>query len=247
MNVDIFHNDPSIRWYFASAIPMMVLVLFLWYFIKHFLARRRQTPYQRGIYEHLFFELATAYPRLWSRSGPNEHVTPQNWLDRLKWRLIMFWNDSKKTIQKGSVDSEYDDLGAWARLKRTLTRRWTYQIRVADIDLGPSTTTLEGGVAASQTSFEIERKDAAQPTSVQFMRTSATGDLPGGMLEVPMPESTFTRRYTVPSSRPTSSAGKESSGGSSKRDSGLMVEEEPAEWLKEWGRGGRGEGAVVHD
>ena len=157
----------------------------------------------------------------------------------------MIWNDSKKTIQKGSVDSEYDDLGAWARFKRTLTRRWTHQIRVADIDLGPSTTTLEGGVA-SQTSFELERKDAAEPTTVQFMRTSATGDLPGGMLEVPMPESTFTRRYTVPS-RPTSSAGKASSEGSSKRDSGLMVEEEPTEWLKNWGFRGKGEGATGHD
>ncbi len=155
----------------------------------------------------------------------------------------MFWNDSKKTIQKGSNDSEYDDLGAWARFKRTLTRRWTSQIRVADIDLGPSTTTLEDGVA-SQTSFEIEPKGAVQPT-VQFMRTLATGDLPGGMLEVPMPESTFTRRYTVPS-RPTSSAGKASSEGSSKRDSGLMVEEEPAEWLKEWGGGRKGEGATAH-
>lgn len=103
---------------------------------------------------------------------------------------------------------------------------------------------------ASQTSFELERKDIAQPTTttVQFMRTSATGDLPGGMLEVPMPESTFTRRYTVPStSRPTSSAGKESSGGSSKRDSGLMVEEEPAEWLKEWGSPrSKSESAAVH-
>ena len=113
---------------------------------------------------------------------------------------------------------------------------------MADIDLGPSTTTLEGGVA-SQTSFEIERKDATLPTTVQFMRTSATGDLPGGMLEVPMPESTFTRRYTVPSI-PTSSARKASSEGSSKRDSGLMVEEEPAEWLKDWGSGGNRWGSV---
>ena len=68
-----------------------------------------------------------------------------------------------------------------------------------------------------------------QPT-VQFTRTSATGDLHGGMLGVLVPESTFTRRYTVPS-RPTPSAGKAISGESSKRDSGLMVEEEPAEWF----------------
>lgn len=68
MNVDIFKSDPDVKYYFASALPMMFVVLGGWYLIKHFLARRRQTPYQRGIYEHLFFELATTYPRLWSRS-----------------------------------------------------------------------------------------------------------------------------------------------------------------------------------
>ncbi len=43
MNVDIFKSDPDVRYYFASAIPMMAVVLVGWYFIKHFLARRRQT------------------------------------------------------------------------------------------------------------------------------------------------------------------------------------------------------------
>lgn len=97
MNVDIFKSDPDVKYYFASAVPMMVVVLVGWYFIKHFLARRRQTPYQRGIYENLFFELATSYPRLWSRSGPNDNISPQTKLDRAKWRLITFWNDSAKT------------------------------------------------------------------------------------------------------------------------------------------------------
>ncbi len=43
MNVDIFKSYPDVRYYFASAVPMMVVVLVGWYFIKHFLARRRQT------------------------------------------------------------------------------------------------------------------------------------------------------------------------------------------------------------
>lgn len=71
MNVDIFESEPDVKYYFASAVLMMV-VLVGWYFKKHLLARRRQTPYQGGIYEHLFFELATTYPRLRSRSGPND-------------------------------------------------------------------------------------------------------------------------------------------------------------------------------
>lgn len=97
MNVDILKSDPDVKYYFASAVPMMIVVLIGWYFIKHVLAKRRQTPYQRGVYEHLFFELATKYPRLWSRSGPNDDISPQNTLDRVKWRLIKVWNDSAKT------------------------------------------------------------------------------------------------------------------------------------------------------
>ena len=40
MNVDIFQSDPDVKYYFVSAVPMMIVVLVGWYFIKHFLARR---------------------------------------------------------------------------------------------------------------------------------------------------------------------------------------------------------------
>ena len=43
---------------------MLVFVLCAWYLLKHFIAARRQTPYQRGIYEHLFYDLAVAYPNV---------------------------------------------------------------------------------------------------------------------------------------------------------------------------------------
>ena len=43
MNVDIFASNPDIRYYFASAVPMMAVVLVGWYIVKHILARRRQT------------------------------------------------------------------------------------------------------------------------------------------------------------------------------------------------------------
>ena len=43
MNVDIFKSD-QVKYYFASAIPMMVVVLAGWYLIKHVLAQTRQTP-----------------------------------------------------------------------------------------------------------------------------------------------------------------------------------------------------------
>ena len=247
MNVDIFQSGPgypSIRYYFASAVPMMVLTLLGWYFIKHALARQRQTPYQRGIYEHLFFELATAYPRLWSRSGPNEDVAAQGTIDRLKWRLLTLWNDPAKTVRAGAAgsgeDAEYDDLGAWSRLKRTLTRRWTSQIQVQDDrPIEFSSMTLEAGVGESSNGDIHDEKPV--PVAMQFMRTAATGDhVPdgggSGMLEVPMawdPESSFTMRQRIAAERPSSAGSGTSSGGN--RNSGIMVEEEPSTWLKDYG------------
>ena len=231
MNVDIFQSSPgypSIRWYFASALPMMVLVLVFWYFIKHFLARRRQTPYSRGIYEHLFFELATAYPRLWSRSGPLGNFEPQSTLDRVKWRLIIFWNDSAKTILAGTSaqDAEYDDLGAWSRFKRTLTRRWTSQIRVESIASPPSSITLEEG----SNDDSVSGRDKVEESKPRIVRTSVTGGEPGGMLEVPSNQMAFMRMQSIHSRPPTAD-----SITSSNRNSGIMVEEEPSDWLRDFG------------
>jgi len=236
MNVDIFQSDPgypSIRYYFASAVPMMVITLLGWYFIKHSLARRRQTPYQRGIYEHLFSELASAYPGLWSRTGPNESVEPGTTMDRLKWYLVTLWNDPAKTVSAGAgdADAEYNDLGAWSRFKRSLTRRWTSQLRGSETEMDSSTTTLEDGKPSDSTSG-IEDKPPIQ--AAQFMRTAATGDLPGGMLEVPtspVPVSTFMGTQAVVS-RPGSAGSMASSGN---RNSGMMVEEEPSTWLRDFG------------
>lgn len=65
------------------------------------------------------------------------------------------------------------------------------------------------------------------------MRTSATGDLPGGILEVPgaVPASTFERRQTVVS-RPNSAGSDQRS---PNRNSGVMVEEKPSPWLRDYG------------
>lgn len=43
MNVDIFQSDPDVKYYFASAVPLMAVVLVGWYIVKHALAKRRQT------------------------------------------------------------------------------------------------------------------------------------------------------------------------------------------------------------
>lgn len=230
MNVDIFANNPSIKWYFVVAVPMMLLVLIFWYVIKHFLARRRQTPYQRGIYENLFHELATTYPSLWSRSGPRNIIRPQSMMDRFKWRLILYWNMPGKTIKAGPVDedSEFDGLGAWARLKRSLTRRWTSQIRnIGRSNLYASATMLEEGGDANVVSSGI-----GEVTELLALpATENAQNLPGGMLKVSLPPASFIRSSRSESAERPSS--RETSG--TKRNSGVMVEEERTTWLQELG------------
>ena len=124
-------------------------------------------------------------------------------------------------------DAEYDDLGAWSRLKRTLTRRWTSQISIVD-DASSSTTTLEEGGAEGHLAGE------KLGSAANFMQVQGRTDAPEGMLELPVPQSRLMMQEGM-SLRP-SSGGKASDKGSSNRNSGVMVEEEAATWLEQYGR-----------
>ncbi|KAI9827078.1 MAG: hypothetical protein M1826_006442 [Phylliscum demangeonii] len=131
MQVDLFDRRPSIKWYFVTAVPFMLTVIIVLFAFKNYRARRQQTPYQRGVYEHLFQDLSNTYPRLWSRGGPRTKVVPRGIMNRLKWRLISYWADPDKTINRGTPDDEddIDDiLGSVSRLKRYWMRQWTGQI-----------------------------------------------------------------------------------------------------------------------
>lgn len=95
-----------------------------------------------------------------------------------------------------------------------------------------STTTLEeGGVESHVGGEKVE-------SATNFVQVQGGTDLSGGMLEVPVSQSTVMKQDHV-SSRP-SSAGRVSvsisTKGSSNRNSGLMVEEEAPTWLQEYGR-----------
>ncbi|KAL8721748.1 MAG: hypothetical protein Q9225_001646 [Loekoesia sp. 1 TL-2023] len=234
MNVDAFSNDPSIKWYFVSTVPLMLLVLSLWDIVKHVLARRRQTPYQRGVYEHLFRDLATSYPQLWSRSGPRQFIRPQGMMGRVKWNLILYWNRPEKTVRSGAPDpdSDEDDLGAWARCKRTLTRRWTSQLR-STAPVGVSSSSLEEGSADD---LGVISDGVSGVTELLALpATENAENLPGGMLRLPVSPGAQARRQRASPQRsslerPTS---KGSSGG---RDSGILIEEEALNWLQELGR-----------
>lgn len=233
MNVDTFSGNPSIKWYFIAVVPMMILVFIFWYVIKHFLARRRQTPYQRGIYESLFHELAAKYPLLWSRSGPRNIVKPQGFFDRVRWSLILYWNYPEKTITAGDEDSEYDGLGAWSRLKRILTRRWTSQIRKLDHnDDSASVGSLEEGGGSESHTIGGGIGDLTELLTLPV--TEHAENLPGGMLKVPMPPPSWTGPQST-SSKAASVERPSSKDSSAKRNSGVMVEEERPTWLRELG------------
>ncbi|MBE7182201.1 MAG: magnesium transporter CorA family protein, partial [Terriglobus roseus] len=132
MNVDTFSNDPSLKWFFISAVPLMLVVLGLWYVVKHMIARSRQDPLVRGTWEHLFHDLAVRHPQVWSRDGPRDYVRPKGRVARVKWALLKRWLAPAKTIAAGNYDNTVDGLGAWARLQRYLAIRWLPEIEVED-------------------------------------------------------------------------------------------------------------------
>ncbi|KAL8703884.1 MAG: hypothetical protein Q9201_002935 [Fulgogasparrea decipioides] len=234
MNVDTFSGDPSIKWYFVSAVPLMTIVLILWYIIKHFLARRRQTPYQRGIYEHLFHDLAATYPQLWSRGGPRKFIRPQGMMGRLKWNLILYWNQPDKTVRSGAPDpdSDDDDLGTWARVKRTLTRRWTSQLR-ATAPVGIPNGSLEEG--NSDDLGVIGGGVSGITELLALPATENAENLPGGMLRLPLSPGLRARQLRASPQR-SSLEQPTSKGSSAGRDSGILIEEEAFNWLQEFGR-----------
>ena len=220
MNVDTFSKNPSIKWYFVSVFPMMLAVLISWYVLKHYLEQARQTPYSRGVYEHLFHELATNYPLLWSRAGPRSYVTPRSRVARWKWWLILRWSTPDRTIKAGSLDEEdqFDGLGTWSRLKRHWLRSWTAELSHAG-EAEASNVSLNSGDANSVAEGIGE--------ATQVLTTAGANYLEGGMLKVP-----FDLNQRMASFASVLSSGRPNSQGSSGgRNSGIMVEEELPNWL----------------
>ncbi|KAF2807640.1 uncharacterized protein BDZ99DRAFT_61992 [Mytilinidion resinicola] len=129
MNVDTFSNDPSIKWFFISAFPLMITVLICWYGIKHTLASQRQDPLRRGVYETLFQELSANHPSLWSRRGPRTDLVPVGWLSSIRWRLVTSWFAPERTIAAKGYDPANEELGVWSRVKRFLVRQWLGRIQ----------------------------------------------------------------------------------------------------------------------
>lgn len=134
MNVDTFRDNPPIKWYFISAVPFMLLVLIFWYLLKHWFAKSRQMPLQRGAYEALFTELQTQRSELWTRTGPKDIVHPADRMSRIKWHLIRRWTTGDAIPRASGVGQEDEPIGQWNRMKRYLIQRWTNEIELAPMD-----------------------------------------------------------------------------------------------------------------
>lgn len=219
MNVDTFTNNPSIKYYFITSVPFMLLVLGIWYLLKNKLDKRHQSPYQRGVYEALFTDLATKYPAIWTRGGPRTDVHPSGW-SGWKWRLLLDWADPRKTIKAGT-GIEDDGLGAWARFKRRYMRKWSKQI---------ARSLSGGGDGGSSTDSLLEEGVDQEGAVMQGIGlVTETLVLPGeaeeevqqgGLLGVPV-----RRNVEVAGARR-----RDDSAGS--KGSGIMVEEKEPGWLK---------------
>jgi hypothetical protein len=244
MNVSTFENYPDIKWYFVAAVPFMLCVLLAWFIMKTFLARQRQTPYQRGIWEHFFYDMAVSTPQLWSRAGPRDYVLPKGRLPRLKWRLIKWWTAPEKTLHAANVNAEGavpDDLGSWSRLKKLLIKRWTAQIKAS---LSSPSSLEDGEADASDTGLIAEGLGEATELAALPGVPQVAETMPGGLLEIPIdPRVKIERRLPSPSPRRSGTQGRpESRSSSGGRNSGILVEEEDSKWLSERGREGKGWG-----
>ena len=223
MNVDTFSMDPSIKYYFAAAVPLMVLVLILWYVLKHALASRHQTPYQRGVYEHLYHDLATQNPTLWSRAGPRRGVQPVGFYSTFRWWLLRRWFDPRRTIAKPPSDPDEDvggsGLGSWARVKRTLARRWLGTIDAhRRPDVSESELALTEDIPLDEPAPTVEATPyvATVPRIAELSKQNLehlSPDAPSGRNA--SPRSSERKRLSMASGRPSSSGG----------SSGMMVEE----------------------
>lgn len=235
MNVDILGGDdnslPSVGWYFVAAVILMIFVLMLWYCVKHSLQRKRQTPYQRGVYERLYLNLEEDYPLMWTAGGAVDDIEPSDFSSRLKWRLLRRWFSPDKTINKRLYSTlEANELGAWARIKESLLRRWLPTIRVKR---RPSDAVALGEIAE-------QGQASSAPASIRY-EPGAINELAKMSTPIAVAEAEPTaiqqlstmnlRRLSLPNRRQSSAdaeRGRRRSSGerpSSRGSSGVMIEE----------------------
>ncbi|KAK8152231.1 hypothetical protein BKA80DRAFT_286370 [Phyllosticta citrichinensis] len=163
MNVDTFENNPSIKWYFVSLVPLFAFIVLLMFAFKHissFGDKSGPSAVQRGAYEHLFHEFSDLYPRLWSPSGPRQDINPRGgFFHGIKWRLVKGWYNPDRTIRAEAYDPA-QDLGQVARLKRRLTQRWLKELNSAPLSLDMPPLDSTSGAQTGMPDLDIDQRQS---------------------------------------------------------------------------------------
>ena len=180
--------------------------------------------------------MAIQYPSLWSRAGPRETIRPEGFFDRIRWRLILFWNRPDRTVRMGALDedAEFDDLGSWARFKRMITRSWTSQLRRTNkYSVHESAISLEDASDAT----ELIGSAIGKATDILALPlTHPAKKIPGATLDVNIPPELQTQQRSA-FSRLSSMERPTSQGSSKGRNSSIMIEEERPTWLQDLSKG----------
>ncbi|KAF1963386.1 hypothetical protein CC80DRAFT_521428 [Byssothecium circinans] len=221
MNVDTFESNPPIKWFFASALPLLLVMMASWYIIKHAVASQKQDPLRRGVYETLYHSLSIEHPNLWTRKGPRMGVVPVGWWADLKWQLLQRWYNPDRTLAtrgSGSFGPGDEELGIYSRVKRNLARRWLSDLPVMPMTSSQADLMAETPIAAHSMGAVAELVNLATPVA------AADGD--------PTAASRIRRRNLLGKFRSLSPAGSERRPNSASRESsdgrpgsGVMVEE----------------------
>lgn len=165
MNVDVFADNPQIKWWFITSIPVLVVVIILWYAVKHNLSSQRQNPLRRGVYEALYHEFASEHATLWTRGGPRQGIVPVGWWGGVRWRLITDWFGGDKLRLAKRDDPATEEFGSWSRVKRYLARRWLAELVV--MPRAPPLPAGNGAATGTSTGITPEISSKRYKTEVQ--------------------------------------------------------------------------------
>lgn len=150
----------------------------------------------------------------------------------LKWRLLRRWFRPEKTIRAGQRDLDPDadegSLGAWRRLQRYLLKRWLRQISTSSALPRPSPAALEAGTAIAIPSAAapglVAPGGRIRPVQVQD-ENSVLMELVGMSNVVAVAEGEPPALDMVRNMARGLGEGRRGESTSSRRESGVMVEE----------------------
>lgn len=224
MNVNTFEDNPDIKWWFITSVPVLLVVIILWSGIKHNLSSQRQNPLRRGVYEALYHELATDHSNLWTRRGPRPGIVPVGWWGAVKWQLLTTWFGDDKLKLKSNDDPATEEFGAWSRTKRYLARRWLSELTVMPVTADMLETPQHGDdFHGSKLDLDLtavgELVSIATPVAIAELQPTAASGL---QKRIPVER---LRSLSPSRSEGASSVGRPSSEGGY---SGVMVEEKGA-------------------